>query len=61
MPNLGDWNGEDLGTDVSRCGLNGSKTKVLQIQNEIVKNDGQELEGTVDEKVEKIMGIIGIT
>lgn len=54
------WNGEDLGTDVSRCGLNGSKTKVLQIQNEIVKKDGQELEGTVDEKVEKIMGIIGI-
>lgn len=46
------WNAEELEIDLSRCGLNGSKTKVLSVQQDIVKKEKSFLEGSVEEKAQ---------
>lgn len=48
----------DLEADVSRCGLNGSKTKVLNVKNELIKKEKTIVEGTSEEKAKLILQLI---
>jgi electron transfer flavoprotein beta subunit len=53
------WNKEDIGIDREKCGLKGSKTKVLDIQTELVKkSNGIVVEGTSCDKAEVIFSVI---
>ncbi|MDR1156762.1 MAG: electron transfer flavoprotein subunit beta/FixA family protein [Oscillospiraceae bacterium] len=44
------WNAADLYVDVQQCGLSGSKTKVLEVKNELIKKKNVELVGSVESK-----------
>lgn len=44
------WDAKMLEIDSARCGLDGSKTKVLSVAQDIVKKQKAFLEGTVEEK-----------
>lgn len=44
------WDAKNLEIDLSRCGLNGSKTKVLSVQQDIAKKQKTFLEGSTEEK-----------
>ena len=52
------WGPDDIGADRARCGLGGSKTKVLNIKSELQKKGGACLEGTTVDKVSAILGVI---
>ncbi len=52
------WNAADLETDTGKCGLEGSKTKVLYIQKEIMKKPKAYVEGNAVEKAELMYNII---
>ncbi len=52
------WNAADLEVDASKCGLDGSKTKVLNVQKEIVKKPKSYIEGNAEEKAELLYNII---
>lgn len=51
------WNSTDLGVEVCKCGLEGSKTKVLNVKNDIVKKLAERIEGTDEEKSQFIYSI----
>ncbi|NUC17271.1 hypothetical protein HUC00_09530 [Bacillus mycoides] len=44
--------------DTSRCGLEGSKTKVVQVQKDIMKKKKINIDGTAKEKAEFIYNIM---
>ncbi|MBP3971171.1 MULTISPECIES: electron transfer flavoprotein subunit beta/FixA family protein [Bacillus] len=52
------WNADDLGVDTGRCGLEGSKTKVVQVQKDIMKKKKMNIDGTAKEKAEFIYNIM---
>lgn len=52
------WDAADLEVDTSKCGLDGSKTTVLNVQKEIVKKTKSYIEGTAEEKAELIYNIM---
>ncbi|MEF2920562.1 MAG: hypothetical protein U0O22_08885 [Acutalibacteraceae bacterium] len=59
------WNINDLELDRSQCGLSGSKTKVLEVKNELMQkeknissNNDSFLQGTTEDKVKFVMEII---
>lgn len=52
------WNAQDIGADVRRCGLEGSKTKVVGIQNQLHKKHVPVLRGSVEEKVDAILAAL---
>lgn len=49
------WDSRQLDADISKCGVKGSRTKVVNIKSEIVKKVAEELNGTVAEKAEFII------
>lgn len=44
------WNAEDLEVELTKCGLSGSRTKVLEIKRDVCTKSKQYLEGTLEEK-----------
>ena len=52
------WNATDLEADSSKCGLEGSKTKVLNVQKDIVEKPKSYIDGKVEEKAKLIYNII---
>lgn len=53
--NIGEWNAEFVGADLSQCGLAGSPTKVKQIENVVfTAKDARRVENT-DEEIEKLI------
>lgn len=52
------WNANDLELDTDKCGLEGSKTKVLNIEREFVKKPKSYIEGSIEEKVHLITDIL---
>ena len=53
--NIGEWNAEFVGADLSQCGLAGSPTKVKQIENVVfTAKDARRVENN-DEEIEKLI------
>lgn len=52
------WNAADLEVEEDKCGLEGSKTKVMQIEKEIIKKKKAFVDGKAEEKAELIYSII---
>lgn len=52
------WKASDIDADIRKCGLNGSKTKVLNVENQLVKKEKIVVEGAVTEKVNLIFNMI---
>lgn len=52
------WNSDDLDVEVEKCGLNGSKTKVLEIQKQMIKKPKKIIGGNVEEKAAVIFDMI---
>lgn len=54
------WHAEDLVLDRSRCGLKGSKTELMNVNNELMKQNAAAavIEGTVDEKARTALDLI---
>lgn len=52
------WNAADLEVEAGKCGLEGSKTKVLQIQKQITKKTKAFVGGKAEEKAAFIFNII---
>lgn len=52
------WNSTDLEADAGKCGLEGSKTKVLYIQKEIRKKPKAYIDGNTAEKAELMYNLI---
>lgn len=52
------WNAVDLEADADKCGLEGSKTKVLYVQKELMKKPKAYIDGNTVEKVELMYNII---
>lgn len=52
------WNSEDLNTDISKCGILGSKTKVINVESQIEKKEQYFVEGSLEKKVEFIINKI---
>lgn len=56
------WNRNDLDVDLVRCGVKGSKTKVLEVHpiQKCFKRERKTIDGTIDEKADFIMKRVGI-
>lgn len=54
------WDHDTLNSEVSLCGLKGSKTKVLNVKSVMEKKENVVLEGTIDEKAEQFLRILKI-
>jgi electron transfer flavoprotein beta subunit len=52
------WNGLDLLVDASKCGLEGSKTKVVNMQKEIMKKPKVYITGNTAEKAELVYSVL---
>lgn len=52
------WGPEAIGADKAKCGLGGSKTKVVNIRSELQKKCGARVEGTTFDKVSVILDVI---
>lgn len=53
------WNSTDMDLDVEKCGSKGSKTKVLNVESELLKSkENQFIEGEVTEQAEEIYLIL---
>lgn len=52
------WGASEIKVDVSKCGTNGSKTKVLNINSEIKKKGKAVIEGTITDKAKLILDIV---
>lgn len=48
----------DLKLDVFDCGLKGSKTKVLEVQNEFSKKNSKSVEGNIEDKANLILELV---
>ncbi len=52
------WNAEDIAADVNLCGINGSKTKVLNVQKEILKKPKTYVDGSLEEQAKLLYKIV---
>jgi len=53
------WGASDINAAPEKCGIAGSKTRVLEIKNDIDKKNSIVATGTVKEKAEQILNILG--
>lgn len=52
------WSAADMEVEFSKCGIKGSKTRVLEIQNDLIKKESRQVEGDAAGKAAAIMGLI---
>ena len=52
------WGSEDIGADASKCGTDGSKTKVLNVKSEWSKKKGVQVGGMPCEKASMLLDIV---
>lgn len=52
------WCSSDIAVDLSKCGIEGSKTKVLNVKNDMVKKSMKQIEGTKEEQARFIYNSI---
>lgn len=52
------WKADDIQADASKIGLSGSRTKVLNVKQDIIKKEQNILEGSIEEKVRAVLDVV---
>ncbi|MDR1549756.1 MAG: electron transfer flavoprotein subunit beta/FixA family protein [Hungatella sp.] len=52
------WTAADLNLELEKCGIGGSKTRVLEIHNDMVKKESRQVQGDAAGKAELIMKLL---
>lgn len=52
------WSADDIQADKSKIGLTGSRTKVLNVQEDIIRKEKNVLEGSLEEKVKAVLDVV---